>query len=206
MTGKRILLRRARRAAALTIGAASAAGALSAGAIGSPHSTTVFLASNHGHDMPQSVCAARGGCGPEVSAPVVLRAGTTYSIVVTGTVSVWGIWSPRTCGSPEPRPEFPTGHETPTGDDAVFRFAYHSVGNDCRLLPQRFGLFQINLGGGWFSPTALGNPSAPSGDHGRVQHPYEFRVVGLGHKPMFRFNDFHPSDNNGAFKIVIRAA
>lgn len=188
------------------VAAAGASALFSAVALAGTPATTVFLRSNEGTDTTPAACRAAGGCGPSVKAPVVLTRGQSYTIRVTGTISVWNYWAPQHCGTPEPRPEFPTGGPvTPTGDDAVFRFANHVRGTNgrCDPLPSRSGLFQFNLGSGWFTPTALGNPSKPSGNRGEDQHPYWFRVSGLGAAPRFRFVDWHPSDNHGKFKIVI---
>jgi hypothetical protein len=197
---------RGRRLSLAALAGVLAAGAGSAVALGAAPGTAVLLQSNRGVDMSQAECNAHGGCGPTVRAPVVLAAGQSYTIRVTGTISVWGTWS-NPCGHPEPRPEYltPGVPVTPTGDDAVFRFANHTTNRDCRTLPRKTGLFQINLGSGWFSPTAVGNPSSPHGNQGGEQHPYTFRVTGQGKPPQFRYVDFHPSDNDGALKIVISA-
>jgi hypothetical protein len=203
--GKRILLTsRLRRTGGAAACALATASALSAAALGSTAATTVFLSSNRGHDISQVECIARGGCGPEAIAPVVLVNGRSYAIRVSGTISVWSFWAANPCGHPRPRPEFPTpGQITPTGDDAVFRFAFHVhfSGDRCEPVPRRTGLFQINLGSGWFSPTALGNPARPA-----RAHEYSFRVVGQGFEPRFRYVDYHPSDNDGKFRIVISSA
>jgi hypothetical protein len=188
--------------------AAGASGILSAAALAGTPATTVFLRSNEGPDISQAACRAAHGCGPTVKASVLLSAHQSYTIRVTGTISVWNFWAAAHCGTPEPRPEYPTAGEiTPTGDDAVFRFAIHmrDPSGRCDPVPFRSGLFQMNLGSGWFSPSALGNPRTPSRDHGDDQHPYAFRVIGQGVAPRFRFVDYHPSDNHGKFKIVISA-
>jgi hypothetical protein len=187
-------------AAVLAIGAASAALAASP-------SVTVFLQSNKGPDISRAQCAAMGGCGPTVEAPIILKAGQSYSIRVTGTVSPWSFYI-NPCGKPEPRPEYPTpGLVTQTAEDAQFLFASHLRGSagQCHTLPFKRGMFQINLGSGWFHPIAVGNPSQPSGNVGKDQHPYTFRLIGQGVRPRFRYVDNHPSDNDGAFKIVISA-
>jgi hypothetical protein len=198
-------LRGKRHAAVLAIVAAVTA---SSPAWGSTTRTVVYLAVNKGEDVSRAACRARGGCGPEVKAPLVLAAHRVYSIRVSGTVSVWGFWVSHPCGRPESRPEFPTSRPTtPTGDDAQFRFAYHlQPSSGCRPLPRREPIFQLNLGSGWFHPIALGNPSKPSSNNGDVQHPYRFRAIGEGVVPEFRFVDYHPSDNNGEFRIVISRA
>ncbi|HEY6396699.1 MAG TPA: hypothetical protein VIX82_04515 [Solirubrobacteraceae bacterium] len=174
-------------------------------ALSATRATVVFLASNKGKNVTRAECA-RHGCGPQVTAPILLDSGRHYKVVVTGTVSVWEFW-PAPCGQPEARPEFATSpRPTPTSDDAQFRFAFHIAGRrDCRPLPSKTPLFQINLGGQWFHPIAVGNPSSPSGDHGDVQHPYTFLVIGAGSKPKFRFMDYHPTDNSGKFRIAISA-
>ena len=201
-------MRRIGRRAGLATAAAGATGILSAVALAGTPATTVFLKSNEGRDTTQAACNAAHGCGPTVAAPVVLTKGQSYTIRVTGTISVWNFWASQHCGTPEPSPEFPTaGPVTPTGDDAVFRFASHvrEANGHCDPLPFKPGLFQFNLGSGWYTPTALGNPTKPSGNRGEDQHPYWFRVTGLGAAPRFRFVDYHPSDNHGKFKIVISA-
>jgi hypothetical protein len=190
--------------AGATVAALGAAGALSAGAFGSSGSTTVFLVSNQGADITPARCQTMGGCGPVVTAPVVLAAGQQYKIHVNGTISVWSNWPPGFCGHPL-RARYPTpGPNAPTSDDAVFRFAIHLRPSNgvCAPLPRKTGLFQINLGSGWFSPTAVGNPTKPSRDHGD-QHPYTFVVIGHGAQPRFRYVDNHPSDNSGKLKIVV---
>jgi hypothetical protein len=198
--------RRVHKAYAAAIAIAVAATASSA-ALGASSETVVYLASNKAKNISQSECIRRHGCGPEVTAPVILDSAHQYMILVTGTVSVWEFW-PKACGKPEARPEFPTRpRNTPTGDDAQFRFGFHLADRkDCRLLPFKSGLFQINLGSGWFHPIAVGNPSQPSADQGDVQHPYTFLVTGHGSEPKFRFVDFHPTDNSGKLKIVLSAA
>lgn len=203
MKGKgNVAPRQARRLSAAAAAALLGTGILSAAALGSTPTTTTYLVSNHGRDISPATCNARGGCGPEATANLVLRTGQSYTIRVSGTISVWDFWSDP-CGSPLPHPQFPTpGQSTPTGDDILFRFAdhVHFSGNRCEPLPRRTGLFQINLGSGWFLPTALGNPSRPT-----RSHEYSFRVVGQGAQPRFRFVDYHPSDNDGKFRIVIHA-
>jgi hypothetical protein len=197
--------RRLRRTAFAALAAAGTAAVIGTSAFASAHQTVVFLASNNAPDVTQEVCLAEQGCGAHVTAPVTLRSGQSYDIRVSGTVSAWSFWR-EYCGKPEPRAEFPTpGLATPTGDDAQFRFAIHGPrrGRQCRSTPFTMPLFQINLGSGWFHPIAVGNPSKPSGNHGRVQHPYTFLVVGQGAQPQFRYDDFRPSDDNGKFKIVV---
>lgn len=197
---------RVRRGAVAGAAAALCAGALSAAAFGSGASSTVFLISNQGPDITPAQCQAMGGCGPTVTAPLRLARGQTYLVHVTGTISVWGFWVAHPCGHPLARPAYPIPGvpNTPTGDDAVFRFAIHlrPANGRCVRLPIKMGLFQINLGSGWFVPTAVGNPSKPSRDHGD-QHPYTFMVTGQGERPRFRFVDNHPSDNDGEFKITV---
>lgn len=190
------------------LGAAGIAVAAVSAASASPPPTVVYLASNAGPDITAEACAAQHGCGPMVSAPTVLRAGQSYTIRVQGTISAWSYWVAHPCGNPEPRAEFPTpGPLTPTSDDAQFRFAIHlrPIGS-CAPLPRKTTLFQINLGSGWFHPIAVGNPSRPSQRRSESdQHPYLFRVIGQGVAPSFRYVDYHPSDNNGKFKISISA-
>lgn len=197
------------RRGSLAAAVAGACGLLSAAALAGTPATTVFLKSNDGPDISQAACRAAHGCGPMLKAPVVLTANQSYTIRVTGTVSAWSFWATAHCGTPEPRPEYLTSGTTPTptGDDAVFRFAFHmrDPSGRCDRVPYRSGLFEMNLGSGWFAPRALGNPTTPSSDHGGDQHPYTFRVTGQGVAPRFRYVDYHPSDNNGKFKIVISA-
>ncbi len=195
---------RLRRTAFIAFAATGAASLLGSAAFASGHRTVVFLASNNAPDVTPEMCMASQGCGSQVTAPVTLKAGQGYAIRVTGTVSPWSYWH-EPCGKPEPRAEFPTpGAVTPTGDDAQFRFAIHLHCH--RSIPFTMPLFQINLGSGWFHPIAVGNPSKPSGNRGKVQHPYTFRVLGEGVEPQFRYVDYHPSDDNGQFKIVITKA
>lgn len=204
MGKSKTLSRIMRLGAGVGVLAVSASVALSAGAAGSTPTTTLFLASNAAPNITPAQCRAQGGCGPTVTAPMVLASGQSYLVRVTGTVSVWEFWAKNACGHPRPRPEYLTpGKITPTSDDAVFRFANHVDNRDCTFLPRREGLFQVNLGDGWFTPIAQGNPSKPSGNGGL--HPYVFQVFGQGKEPRFRFVDFHPRDNDGAFKLVIGA-
>ncbi len=171
---------------------------------GNRHAVVVYLVSNDAPDSSHALCNANFGCGPVVTAPITLRNGKRYLIRVSGTISVWHFWAPDPCGKPEPAPEFPTGPTTPTGDDAQFRFAINNPGpNGCAPTPVKTNFFQINLGSGWFHPIALGDPSTPSRDRHHSQHPYYFSVTGEGVQPMFRFIDFHSSDNDGKFQIVI---
>jgi hypothetical protein len=204
---ERRFVRDGARGAHVALLAMFASAIVSSAALGATSPTVVFLASNNGKNITRAECAARRGCGPQVTAPVVLQSGHRYKIVVAGTVSVWEFW-PAPCGRPEPRPEFPTsptrGFATPTGDDAQFRFAFHVAGRgECHPLPRKSSLFQINLGSQWFHPIAVDNPTTPSGDQGGVQHPYTFVVTGAGREPKFRFVDHHPSDNTGKFRIAI---
>lgn len=189
------------RGAVMAITAVLAAGAvLSAVALASPHSTTVFLVSTKGVDMTRGQCVAMGGCGPSVTAPVVLLPGHVYTVRVTGTIAVWNFWPSTFCGHALPRPLYPTpGPVVMTSDDAVFRFAVHSSAH-CPHLPWRTGLFQINTGSGWFVPTAVGNPQQPTGG---AEHPYKFLIRGQGVAPQFRFVDYIVTDNHGSFRIVI---
>src|SRR5215475_11023752 len=122
--------------------------------------------------MTKAACQALGGCGPTVAARTALAAHRRYTIRVSGTVSAWNFWADTPCGKPERRPQFPTSKTTtPTGDDAVFQFASHLPnGADCPQLPAKTSSFQINLGDGWFHPTAAGNPSRPSRDISHQQH------------------------------------
>jgi hypothetical protein len=204
----RWLARSGARTACASVGAFAIAAAAGSVAWGSTSETVVFLASNKGHDVTPAQCIARGGCGPEVTAPVVLASGQRYLINVSGTVAVWNTWRRESCGKPEARPEFPSsGVNTPTSDDAQFRFAIHRLhlGRRCRSLPFKMPLFQMNLGKGWFHPIAVGDPSQPSSDQGSVQHPYTFEAIGAGVAPSFRFDDNHPSDNSGEFRIATSA-
>lgn len=186
------------------VAALASASALASTAIGAGGTTTVFLASNDAHDMSRAHCVAQGGCGAVVQAPVVLQAGARYEIKVSGTVSAWN-FSHYRCGHALSGPQYPTeGGSTPTTDDAQFRFASPGIGG-CGRLPVKTGLFQIDLGDGWFHPIANGDPTRPSGDPRHVQHPYTFTVTGLGSAPKFRYVDYHPSDNSGEFKVVVVA-
>jgi hypothetical protein len=205
--------RRRAGAALFTACAAAVVGGLAASAEGAASaSETLFLDAHQSaaHDMSHAACESAGGCGPTVQASTVLDSGTTYTIKVVGAVSVWDGWQFRRCGKPEPTPEFgSTGLSArPANDDAQFRFAQTVTGNQtCPKLPKKSALFQINLGdsAGWFHPTAIDNPTKPSGDNNAAndQHPYTFSVVGDGVAPAFRFVDYHPSDNDGEFRIQI---
>ena len=191
---------RVRSVTRATIALLGAGAVLSAGAVGSPHSTTVFLVSNRGVNVTRAQCAAMGGCGPTVTAPVVLLSGHTYTVRVTGTIAVWNFWPSTFCGHALPRPLYPTpGPTVMTSDDAVFRFAVHSSVH-CPHFPLRTGLFQINTGSGWFVPTAVGNPQQPTGG---AEHPYKFVIRGQGVPAQFRFVDYIVSDNHGSFRIVL---
>lgn len=200
--------RRLRRTMFTAFAASGIAAVIGTAALASGHRTTLFLVSTNAPDVTQATCVAAQGCGPTVTAPVTLKAGQGYAINVTGTVSSWSYWH-EPCGTPESHAEFPTpGPVAPTGDDAQFRFAIHLRlhGRCSRPVPFKLPIFQINLGSGWFHPVAVGKPSKPSGNHGKVQHAYTFLVVGQGVQPQFRYNDYHPSDNNGKFEIVISEA
>lgn len=198
---------RTRRVAGVAVACGAAAIVMTSLASAAPTTgVTVFLSSRSANDMTGAQCAAQGGCGPTISAPMVLQAGTTYEIHVQGTVSAWADWAKnRTCGKREKAPEYPnSGVTSPAGDDAQFRFAAPELKGQCTVkYPVKTDLFQINLGNGWFHPTADGNPSKPSGNQHKVQHPYTFTVVGLGQQPQFRYVDYHPSDNDGHFSIEI---
>ncbi len=178
--------------------------------------TSVYLESHNATDAPSgSFCSGASllapttppGCGSEVTAPVVLASGTSYTATVTGAVSAWGSWPFNRCGKPEPSSQFasPGISNKPAGDDAQFRFAIPLYGIKCHFKVQKTAYFQANLGGGWFHPVAVNGPSKPSGDNKSPteQHPYTFTFVGEGVAPQFRYIDHHPSDNSGQFKIAI---
>ena len=177
--------------------------------------TTFYLDSYNAVDASHAFCSGANlltpttppGCGNEVTAPVVLEAGTSYTVNVIGAVSPWGPWSYRRCGKPEPSSEFasPGQVNRPASDDAQFRFAIPLYMGTCPRLPQKVSFFQVDLGGGWFHPVANGDPSRPSNDNDPAgdQHPYTFTFTGEGVAPHFRYFDYHPSDNSGRFKIVI---
>lgn len=199
----------------LAVGTAVVATAAAAGgavAVAAPSGTSTLYLNSHGSaasDVSRAQCVAEGGCGPTVAAPSALISGQTYTIQVSGTVSAWDAWGYKRCGKPQPSPEYksPGVASTPTEDDAQFRFAWTSQGGACpKPLPQKSGLFQMNLGNGWFHPVAVNDPSRPSRDRNGLQHPYIFQVTGTGATPQFRFVDYHPSDNDGEFKIVISAS
>jgi hypothetical protein len=177
--------------------------------------TTTYLNSYDPTDASGAFCSGPNllspvtppGCGASVTAPVVLKAGNTYTALVTGAVSAWGAWPYRRCGKPEPSSQFasPGRANVPAGDDAQFRFAVPLYVGKCPHLPKKASIFQVNLGSGWFHPVANGDPKKPSGDNDKAhdQHPYTFTFLGQGLAPQFRFIDYHPSDNSGRFKIVL---
>jgi hypothetical protein len=177
--------------------------------------TNLYLDSYNTMDASNPFCSGTNllttatppGCGNEVTAPVVLEAGTSYTVNVIGAVSPWGAWPYRRCGKPEPSSEFasPGLANRPAGDDAQFRFAIPLYLGTCPRLPEKVSFFQVDLGGGWFHPLANGDPSKPPGDNDPAgdQHPYTFAFTGEGVAPHFRYIDYHPSDNSGRFKIII---
>ncbi len=181
--------------------------------------TTAYLNSYNATDAAESglcvgtamVTTTPPGCGSTVTVPVVLASGTSYTVTVSGAVSPWGEWPYRRCGKPEPSSQFasPGISNRPAGDDAQFRFAVPLYTGKCsKPLPKKAAYFQVNLGSGWFHPTANGEPSKPSNDNmskAHEQHPYTFTFTGQGAEPQFRYVDYHPSDNSGQFKIVVAA-
>jgi hypothetical protein len=178
-------------------------------------STTFYLDSYNAVDASPSFCSGANlvssispaGCGNTITAPVVLASASSYTVTVAGAVSVWGAWPFRRCGKPDPSSQFasPGIMNRPAGDDAQFRFAVPLFTGKCPHLPKKAPFFQVNLGSGWFHPVANGDPSLPSTDNnkGGEQHPYVFTLTGEGVAPVFRFVDYHASDNSGRFKIVV---
>ncbi len=176
--------------------------------------TKFFLNSYNPTDAAQAFCAASlmeptspPGCGNTVTAPIVLESGRTYVVLVNGAVSSWGAWPADHCGTAEPSSEFPSPGiaNEPAGDDAQFRFAIPLNPASCPALPKKSAFFQVDLGGGWFHPVAISNPTKPSKVYKKLklQHPYLFKFVGEGVAPQFRFVDYHASDNSGQFKITV---
>jgi len=192
-----------------------AAGTLAlAGAPAGAATTTVYLNSYNPVDATNAFCSGAilktstpPGCGNEVTVPVVLTTGVSYSVLVTGAVSAWGAWPYRRCGHVEPSSQFasPGRANIPAGDDAQFRIAVPLYIGKCPRLPKKTSTFQVNLGAGWFHPVANGEPTKPSGDNDKAkdQHPYLFTFTGEGVAPQFRFIDYHSSDNSGQFKIAV---
>jgi hypothetical protein len=211
-------LYRTRIVAVASVCAAAGFGLAAAAANGSAAPRkTLYLNSfeSAAHDISPASCAQNTRCGPQVKASFYLKSGQTYTISVAGAVSVSGT-GPKGhygCGKPQPRPEFasPGIVAQPANVDAQFLFATPSFGSvQCPKLPQRSIAFLIKLSGSsrWFHPVAVGDPDKPSSDKnaGRNQHPYKFMVRGRDAAPRFRFADYHPSDNDGEFRIEIRAA
>jgi hypothetical protein len=170
---------------------------------------TLRLNSRSTKDVTPRACLASHGCGPSVTASIVLAANTRYLVKVTGAVGVWsgGNWALGTCGKPNRAPEFgsPGAPSAPVGNDAQFRFASPKFAAKCMALPVTSGGFQMKLSNrsAWFHPIAENHPRKPSTDRNGRQHPYTFIVYGLSARPRFRFVDYHPSDNDGEFRIQI---
>jgi hypothetical protein len=165
------------------------------------------------HNMSSAACLHDLRCGSRVRGTMVLQKGTPYTITVVGAVSVSGpgIGGRYACGAPQPKPEFqtPGTRPQPANVDAQFIFAepLYGPGQHCPRLPLRSDAFVIKLSrlSHWVHPVAVGRPTRPSKDFAKSheQHPYTFAVIGEGSKPNFRFEDFHPSDNDGEFRIQI---
>jgi len=188
-----------RRGGLLAAGLLATAGLAAPAASAHAPTATVFLDANGGPRTPHRICVAEHGCGPQVTAPVVLAQGEPYIIEVSGTVSPWNYWHDP-CGTPEPVVYPTAGPQTPTGDDAMFRFAYHvHTKKGCPRLYRRTHFFQMNLGSGWVAPNPLGNPTEPAGG----DHSYAILVTGEGQAPSFRYIDIDPADNSGAFRITV---
>lgn len=152
-------------------------------------------------------CAAHP-CGPEKVLPVKLTLGTAYLITVKGAVSLysdqaWYHLGP--CGPSSPDPTYPSPHATatPAGADPEFVFATPKVTSSCPKLPYKSTLFVVKLTrhGSWVHLVPMGDPARPT-----KHHVYVFKVVGRGYRPAFRYFDYHPSDNDGEFRISIAKA
>jgi hypothetical protein len=140
---------------------------------------------------------------------MVLSANTRYLVKVTGAVGVWGLqtWTLGKCGKPSRAPEFrsPGAPSAPAASDAQFTFASPKFAVKCEALPIKSGTFQMKLSDrrAWFHPIAENRPRKPSTDRNGEQHPYTFIVYGENARPRFRYSDYHPSDNDGEFRIQI---
>jgi hypothetical protein len=141
--------------------------------------------------------------GNSAQASTTLTVGKKYLIEVKGTFSAWQDWTTSSsCGTPGAAPIFdsPGLPTTPTGDDAVFRFASPRSAGSCpaHTYPYVSHLFQINLGSGWQPFTPIIKRARPT-----ANHTYFTVVTGQGSAPLFRVVDWHPSDNDGELRITI---
>jgi hypothetical protein len=141
---------------------------------------------------------------PTVVAKTHLLAGHAYSVTVEGTFSIvpaarWRV--PSVCGTPAPRPRFPSpGVENgKVGADAEVQLA-RTTDNGCSgHYPRPHNRFQIDVGNGFRHLPAAGEPFGDVAPSDR----YTYRVAGTGAAARFRIFDKPATDNYGMLRIVV---
>lgn len=136
-----------------------------------------------------------------VTSTTVLAAGTTYTVSVQGTYSLWN--SALNNGTPEANAMFPTTGgvgraSTQVGLDPDSKFAAF---NQPGTYPQHTTEFQIDLGSGFAHVEPTGGPFAVP----QPGHIYNYALVGQGAVASFRIVDSPQADNYGYLRVVIQS-
>lgn len=135
----------------------------------------------------------------------VLKAGTLYEVVISGTASYWdpSVWyAPQ--GAFEAAPTFPSlaGAMTgPVGIDWEYLFGYPDNTISISFpFHYQYGLISLDGGATWFDNVPI------DGQTYQASHEYRYVVVGQGQKVGFQRIDQGPShDNYGRFKVCVHA-
>jgi hypothetical protein len=90
--------------------------------------------------------------------------------------------------------------DTAPGFDAEFIFRRPFVGGCPYKLPIAGGMFEVNVGGGWVHPEAVGKPQVPD-----AAHTYRYLLRGVGGTVGFRLRDAFTGDNDGVLAIDVRS-
>lgn len=131
-----------------------------------------------------------------------------YILTVSGTFSSYspGLWkSGKTCGTPTPRPRFPSkGRPSgPAGTDALWTFADRRGRCRQRSTPVvPFVSTQLSVSGTYRRIGKL----LPSYSGLRADHVYRFAVTGAGARARVRIKDPNSRDDYGRLRISIRRA
>ncbi len=180
---------------------ALAAFGVAGGASADPPSETVYL------DI-QSI----GGQPASVSSDQPLEAGRQYTLVVSGTVSIWPAeaWGKKyQCGTSEPFPQTPSpGRDNgPVGIDAEVLFAMTRPRSNCanealprpaaEVFPGRGVVYDLGSGSQRLVPRG-GQPTQPTRDHA-----YIYDLVGQGAPLTATYTARHGSDDYGVLTLTI---